>query len=75
MGDYDGLVSQYAMVSQLCSLKGRLILNGAGHQLARFGVLRFKYTTKFSLPKIACSAIVYAKIAVVIDPFFVGVCP
>ena len=38
-------------------------------------VLRFKYTTKFSLPKIACPAIVYAEIVVVIDPFFVGVCP
>ena len=37
--------------------------------------LRFKYTTKFSLPKIACPAIVYAEIVVVIDPFFVGVCP
>ena len=36
---------------------------------------RFKYTTKFSLPKIACPAIVYAEIAVVIVPFFVGVCP
>ena len=32
-------------------------------------------TTKFSLPKIACPAIVYAEIVVVIDPFFVGVCP
>ena len=38
-------------------------------------ILRFKYTTKFSLPKIACPAIVYAEIVVVIDPFFVGVCP
>ena len=38
-------------------------------------VLRFKYTTKFSMPKIACPAIVYAEIVVVIDPFFVGVCP
>ena len=37
--------------------------------------LRFKYTTKFSLPKIACPAIVYAEIVVVIDPFFVGVYP
>ena len=37
--------------------------------------LRFKYTTKFSLLKIACPAIVYAEIVVVIDPFFVGVCP
>ena len=37
--------------------------------------LRFKYTTKFSLPKIACPAIVYAEIVVVIDPFFVGACP
>ena len=37
--------------------------------------LRFKYTTTFSLPKIACPAIVYAEIVVVIDPFFVGVCP
>ena len=37
--------------------------------------LRFKYTTKFSLPKIACPAIVYAEIVVVIDPFFAGVCP
>ena len=37
--------------------------------------VRFKYTTKFSLPKIACPAIVYAEIVVVIDPFFVGVCP
>ena len=36
---------------------------------------RFKYRTKFSLPKIACPAIVYAEIVVVIDPFFVGVCP
>ena len=33
-------------------------------------LLRFKYTTKFSLPKIACPAIVYAEIVVVIDPFF-----
>ena len=40
-----------------------------------FLVLRFKYTTKFSLPKIACPAIVYAEIVVVIDPFFVGACP
>ena len=40
-----------------------------------FNKLRFKYTTKFSLPKIACPAIVYAEIVVVIDPFFVGVCP
>ena len=39
------------------------------------GHLRFKYTTKFSLPKIACPAIVYDEIVVVIDPFFVGVCP
>ena len=37
--------------------------------------LRFKYTTKFSLPKIACPAIVYAEIVVVVDLFFVGVCP
>ena len=37
--------------------------------------LRFKYTTKFSLPKIACPAIVYAEIVVVIDQFFVGVYP
>ena len=37
--------------------------------------LRFKYTTKFSLPKIACPAIFYAEIVVVIDPFSVGVCP
>ena len=36
--------------------------------------LRFKYTTKFSLPKIACPAIVYVEIVAVIDPFFVGVC-
>ena len=35
--------------------------------------LRFKYTTKFSLPKITCPVIVYAEIVVVIDPFFVGV--
>ena len=39
------------------------------------GDLRFKYTTTFSLPKIARPAIVYAEIVVVIDPFFVGVCP
>ena len=38
-------------------------------------ILRFKYTTKFSLPKTACPAIVYAEIVGVIDPFFVGVCP
>ena len=38
-------------------------------------LLRFKYTTKFSLPKNACPAIVYAEIVVAIDPFFVGVCP
>ena len=38
-------------------------------------VLRFKYTTKLSLPKIACPAIVYIEIVAVIDPFFVGVCP
>ena len=38
-------------------------------------LLRFKYTTKFSLPKIACPAIVYAEMVVVIDLFFVGVCP
>ena len=37
--------------------------------------LRFKYTTKFSLPKIACPAIVYAEIVVVFDLYFVGVCP
>ena len=37
--------------------------------------LRFKYTTKFSLPKIACPAIVYAEIVVAIDLFFVGICP
>ena len=37
--------------------------------------LSFKYTTKFSLPKIACPAIVYVEIVVVIDLFFVGVCP
>ena len=37
--------------------------------------LRFKYTTKFSLPKIACPAIVYVEIVAVIDLFFVGVCP
>ena len=37
-------------------------------------ILRFKYTTKFSLPKIACPAIVYVEIVAVIDPFFVGVC-
>ena len=37
--------------------------------------LRFKYTTTFSLPKIACPAIVYAEIVVVIDPFFVCVYP
>ena len=36
--------------------------------------LRFKYTTKFSLPKIACPAIVYVEIVAVIDPYFVGVC-
>ena len=40
-----------------------------------FPYLRFKYTTKFSLPKIACPAIVYVEIVAVIDPFFVGVCP
>ena len=40
-----------------------------------YAVIRFKYTTTFSLPKIACPAIVYAEIVVVIDPFFVGVCP
>ena len=38
-------------------------------------MLRFKYTTKFSLPKIACPAIVYVEIVAVIDPFFVGACP
>ena len=38
-------------------------------------LLRFKYTTKFSLPKIACPAIIYAEIIVVIDLFFVSVCP
>ena len=43
--------------------------------VANKAALRFKYTTKFSLPKIACPAIVYADIVVVIDPFFVGVCP
>ena len=43
------------------------------HQDTKY--LRFKYTTKFSLPKIACPAIVYAEIVVVIDLFFVGVCP
>ena len=37
--------------------------------------LSLKYTTKFSLPKIACPAIVYAEIVVVIGPFFVSVCP
>ena len=30
---------------------------------------------QFSLPKIACPAIVYAEIVVVIDLFFVSVCP
>ena len=30
--------------------------------------------TKFSLPKIACPAIVCVEIVAVIDPFFVGVC-
>ena len=30
--------------------------------------LSFKYMTKFSLPKIACPAIVYAEIVAVIDP-------
>ena len=35
--------------------------------------LRFKYTTKFSLPKIACPAIVYAISVVFIGPFFVCV--
>ena len=43
--------------------------------LLQYMYVRFKYTTKFSLPKIACPAIVYAEIVVVIDPFFVGVCP
>ena len=39
-------------------------------------LLRFKYTTKFSLPKIACPAIVYAEIVVVIDPFLPKIaCP
>ena len=42
---------------------------------AKYHLLRFKYTTKFSLPKVACTAIVYAEIVVVIDLFFVGVCP
>ena len=35
--------------------------------------LRFKYTTKFSVPKIACPAIVYAIAVVFIGPFFVCV--
>ena len=49
---------------------------GAGAQLKiNYKTLRFKYTTTFSLPKIACPAIVYTEIVVVIDPFFVGVCP
>ena len=39
------------------------------------GGLSFKYTTKFSLPKIACPALVYAEIVAVIDPFFVGASP
>ena len=38
-------------------------------------LLRFKYTTKFSLPKMACPAIVSAESVVVIGLFFVGVCP
>ena len=38
-------------------------------------ILRFKYTTKFSLPKIACPAIVYVEIVADIDPFVVVVCP
>ena len=38
-------------------------------------ILRFKYTTTFSLPKIACPAIVYAISVVFIGPFFVCVCP
>ena len=38
--------------------------------MSNFSMLRFKYTTKFSLPKIACPAIVYAEIVVVIDPFY-----
>ena len=49
-----------------------LVESGAG-----FGpyLLRLKSTTKFSLPKIASPAICYAEIVVVIDLFFVGVCP
>ena len=46
-------------------------ISTSGNQ--HWAAYRFKYTTKFSLPKIACPAIVYAKI--VIDLFFVGVCP
>ena len=38
-------------------------------------VLRFKYTITFSLPKIACPAIVYAISVVFIGPFFVCFCP
>ena len=53
-----------------------LILNSdLNHLLVDYICYRFKYTTKFSLPKFACPAIVYAEIVVVIDLFFVGVCP
>ena len=40
-----------------------------------FLAFRFKYMSKFSLPKIACPEIINAEIVVVIDLFFVGVCP
>ena len=83
-------IQNFKPLASLCSWAGRfesyLVANPEdrfSHDVARMTswpllrclCLRFKYTTKFSLPKIACPAIVYAEIVVVIDVFFVGVCP
>ena len=60
---------------RLLRKKNKNIFNYQVPERTMIIALRFKYTTKFSLPKIACPAIVYAEIVVVIDLFFVDVCP
>ena len=50
-----------------------LTLTSGAHVYSCF-YLRFMYTGTFSLPKIACPAIVYNESIVDIDQFFVGVC-